>query len=253
MNINEFLNSFDGIAAPTTELNSRISLVEVAKESVEHDFERFTSDTDDFVPELLFRSKDGGLGAVVLAVEMGSESDKDSLALVMFATLVMHGVTEAVFSSSSWTVRSDHVEQWKIEGRPAPSDFSLRSEEVFVMHFCPDGEGMHHANINRSVGSGRPPTLGEWQEEALTGQRMGGRFADAIHNGLTMAAQITPEVWTYMQSEISQGRGRVVRDSLVYAAAKAQQDFADHEEQHPQMTPGCHLCELRQPAPRQDA
>jgi len=63
-----------------------------------------------------------------------------------------------------------------------------RTEQVMLVHRCPDGQTMYAAELTRYPD--RRPDLGEWTE---LGGGMGGRFGDAIELGMAMARSV-PEI-----------------------------------------------------------
>ena len=47
-------------------------------------------------------------------------------------------------------------------------------------------------------------TLGDWEINSPS-QPTGGRFADALHNGITMGAQLPPEMITFIDRRMANG------------------------------------------------
>lgn len=163
----------------------RASLIGMAKESARLSFEYMDTPGEDPIPEMGWRGKDDQLGVMAFAVDFDSPNEKNAIFDMMTCHLAIEQAQEATFFSTVWEVRGEQVEQWKAEGKPAPSDFSGRSEAILLLHVTPDVEAVWHAPITRYAD--KPPTLGAW---AHVERRFTGRMRDAIYIGVRMGSAI---------------------------------------------------------------
>lgn len=235
---------------------SRYSVLEEAKKSVERQAAGWTDHTGDVFAEVVYRAADGGLGVIGLAVDMNSDVEKEYVALMMFATLAMERATECSFISSAWSIGPESAAAYEAAGRPGLANFPGRKEVANVMYMGPDGESMHSIEIFREDGSGKPPTLGTWQDEfGRPGQpfKLGGRFPDAAKRGIKAGKMLPPEMIEYIEKEKAAGNGEMVLKAFMKARQIATDPKAArelHQEEHPSMVSGCGMCEARSAAIR---
>ena len=172
-----------------------MTLIDQAREHVEAlvaDLE----DEDDFMPFLTYNGiAQGEPSSGYVGLQMPENEQRNDIADVMMAILAIYRATEAVFASVTWAVKTATADELDV----MPSEHPDRVEQVFMIHVTPDGDAIHSARVTRVQGRVQ---LGDW--EAIEGlQRVGGRFADAIHNGITMGAQLPPEMITFIDARVA--------------------------------------------------
>lgn len=146
-----------------------------------------TEPDDDIMPVLLYVGPHG-LGLMPL-LNMKDDQAKDQLAAAMLAALLVGVATEAAMVTTSWVVEME-PKDGKYHG-PMPSQHPDRREAVMVMHVAGEDDfSMGQAILTRW--SDRPPYLGEWKTWTEDDMKIGGRFGDAIYNGLAMV-RIAPK------------------------------------------------------------
>lgn len=192
----------------------RTSLVTATKEHVAGVVAGWDNPRDDITPQLVFRDRDGGIGVMMLLIDMDSEVEKDYVADMMTATLACSGASEACFLSSAWVSGKQKLDKPMVMPRDDPD----RIEAAIMVHHSPDGEAMHQAVIHRT--DDKPPTLAEWV--MLVGdRRLGGRFANAVHRGLQIGSELPPEMVGFIKSKEAAGEQEDVVKIFMRAMKKA--------------------------------
>lgn len=165
------------------------------------------SDEEDFQPFLLCRNPDGDI--IFTSMNMPGEPDKDAVADMMSAVIMVFGANEALFASCAWIVESQDIRDYDV----MPSEHPDRKEKAFMLHVTPDGDGMYYCDIRRTGGK---VSLSDW-ESPREYQRMEGRFNNAIRRGIALAANMPEEL-----ADIIDAAKRLdVLDSILPALAGA--------------------------------
>jgi hypothetical protein len=194
-------------------------LLEYTKDCVKRIAADFDKPDADFLPTLLLKMHDGNVAICGLAADFDSQKEKDECAKFMMAACACARAKEACFVSSAWAVEyappeGEKFENWQeVEKRDdfvMPRDNPNRIEVVNVMCSRPGGDVMASAEITRHEDEGKPPTIGEWKEMGGEGTKLGGRFGDAIHDGIELGQKLlgdeTPaELRAYMDEMIAKG------------------------------------------------
>lgn len=170
----------------TDEVEKRVSLIQMAKGSVESSFNDYTEPDADIMPELVWRSKDNQLGVMVFAIPLDSDEDKALHADMMTCHLIMQQALEVSYCITILAVTGGNFAEWEAAGRPNLENFPGRTESVLLLHYTRDGETTWRADIIRYPE--KPPTLGEWQD--MGGGVLSGRFSSALLMGLKLGAKI---------------------------------------------------------------
>lgn len=143
---------------------------------------------DDFLPFMTFAGP-GGNGYVGLM--MPEEEGKNTVADTMMAMLMVHRATEAIFASVVWIAPMDN--------RPGqPKDHPDRQEHVLLLHVTPDGDLGQTAPLTRTGGR---VSLGTWEEIRVGG----GRFAEAMHTGMSLGAKMPQQLIEVIDEQIKDG------------------------------------------------
>jgi hypothetical protein len=201
-------------------MSQQPDLLEFTKESVKRIAADFDKPGADFLPTLLLRMPDGNVAICGLAGDMNSQNEKDEIARFMIAACACARTQEVCFVSSAWAVKyepppGEKLENWKeVEQREdfvMPRDHPQRIEVVNVMCSRPSGDIMASAEITRHEDEGKPPTIGDWEEMGGEGTTLGGRFGDAIHDGIDLGQKMDsdetpPEMRAYMDEMIANGK-----------------------------------------------
>ena len=155
---------------------------------------------DDFMPFMTYTGTARGEPSTgYVGLDMPEGEQRDDIADTMMAILAIYRATEAVFASVSWgvSVPKEDIDKPHM----MPSQHPDRVEMVFMVHVTPDGDAFHTAPVHRAENR---VTLGDWDINSST-ERMGGRFADAIHNGITMGAQLPPGAIRFIDARMANG------------------------------------------------
>lgn len=211
-------------------------ILAIAKQAVENQAAGWGKDGD-ANPAVLFRDRSGDITYVSLIADMNSGEAKNHLAQVIEAQLIIGGATEVVYLSSTWMLLSTRMEDRKLN---TIEDHPDRVEAVALMHFTLKEEGLHRAIIDRS---GKLPTLRPW--ETFPGLEMGGRFGNALKEGLRMAKTIPQEMIDLLAKLEADGEHERTLRMVMRAKAEAAKTWADHQDRHPQLVFGCQLCQTR--------
>lgn len=183
------------------------TLVSFAKHHVAGEMSELTGNEDP-QPMVLFRDRNGEVTIMPLFLDMNSHAQKDVLAYILTANLMIADASEAVFVSSTWmasTTKDDFAHDSRM-----PSERDDRIEAVVIIHMTRNSNAMHRAIIDRKKTT---PTLGPWEE--MPGTQLGGRFGDAIANGLNLAANLPAEMREFIaQAQASGEKERLMEPTV---------------------------------------
>lgn len=217
-------------------------LLEFAKTSVKGIADDFDKPDADFMPTLLIKAYDGKVQIVGLAGDMNSQQAKDEMARFMFAAIACLRASEVAFVNSAWAVRyeppeGEKIESWEdVEKRDdfvMPRDNPNRIEIVNIMYAGTDGDIMATAEITRHEDEGKPPTIGPWENMGGEGATIGGRFGDAIHDGVVVGQKMgaaPPGIAEYMDEKIANGELHDLVESFLRAMDKAREANAKEQQ-----------------------
>jgi hypothetical protein len=164
---------------------------------------------DDIMPTFLWLGPHG-MGLMPL-VPMTDWRQKDRLAAGMMAALCVSQATEAVFVSTSWMVKSDRppdmtagkTDADSLLGGLMPSEHPDRVE-VIVAIYQGKGDRSYFASAEVIRYPDKPPDLREWDTK-MSDAKVGGRFAEAIMNGLSMVESMPQEMVDIIESGWREG------------------------------------------------
>lgn len=172
-----------------------VDLIEHAKSKSRECCEQLIGPDDDIMPIMLFLGP-YGIGFMPLGDIMQGDDAKDEGALRMTASLTVSRAVEAVMVTTAYMAnlaKDDERVHIETDTVDVPiREMPERTEAVVLM--CSNGErdSMIYAPITRYPD--KPPTMGEWIDEAGDAGRMGGRFGKSINLGLKMSREMPSEM-----------------------------------------------------------
>jgi len=210
------------------------TLLELTKSRVEQIAKDFTEPDDDFIPVLMVRAHNDQVAIIGLMGDMNSQSEKDDMAKFMMAACAVLRAKEVSFVSSAWAAKAIPKEEFESGDFVMPRDRPDRIEVVNIMHSTSDGDTMSTSEISRE--DGKPPTIGGWEVVGGEGIKLGGRFGDAIHDGMFIGSklvdpEVTPDLMReYMDEMIEKGELEELIQSFMRGAAGAAKKIAEDKK-----------------------
>ena len=146
--------------------------------------------TDDILPVILSNGPRGL--AIMGAVMPGEQSDRDNLALNITARIALAQATEAAMVCTAYmSILNTET-----------GEVSERQENIVLVYCTHDHQTAWTAKLTRH--DNRPPDMSIW-EEMPTGA-IGGRFAQAMSEGLAYARTVDPEIKEIIDAGYREGR-----------------------------------------------
>ena len=170
-----------------------MSVLSGAREHIERSVKDLEGE-EDFPPFLICRNDKGE--DMLTLLDMPDEEHKDGIADIIVAIIAVWQSNEALFGSCAWTVESASRD---LDGM-MPSEHPDRREMAFMLHVTPDGGGLHRAMMRRVGGK---VELEPWLPVDDHFQ-MGGRFSDAMKQGLWLARHLPPEIKNYIDEHLEE-------------------------------------------------
>ena len=161
-------------------MSDNFDLVAHAKRCARDALNSLDDPEDDILPVILSH---GRRGLDVLGAFMPSDDEaKEALADMITAKIAVAQATEAAMVCTAY-VRTVNPETMQTVGK----------QEVIVLVHCSNGgQSAWTANLTRHTN--RPPDMSIWQELGAGGTAIGGRFAEAMTNGLIFARTVDPDM-----------------------------------------------------------
>lgn len=167
---------------------------------------------DDFCPFMLTKGEHVFGHALLEMPDIGDP--RNDVADLMIALIMEQRATEAVFAAMTWSVETMSAEDRKQWGNRDFGEHPDRIEKAMLTYAGPGAARVVQAVVTREGGA---VTLGEWTEWD-DDTKVSGRFADALTDGLWLAAHLTPEMVAHMDAARA---GGVEREAVVMPIIRA--------------------------------
>lgn len=180
-------------------------LVSSAKTAARDNVNNLERPDDDLLPVILGYGKRRGL--TVMAAPMGGPDDKDRLAEQITARLAVWQATEACMVCTAYMSLLD----------PATGEPQDRTENIVLAYWGP-GEKQEFWSARLTRYEDRPPDMSTW--ETLGTGNMGGRFAQALCDGLFYAGLVDDDIQQLLDAGFAEDRVEELVQAFISARSK---------------------------------
>lgn len=181
------------------------------------------NDKEDFVPFVIV-ADDQDREFFIGFAQMPTEPEaKNELADMIMALCVVHGAVEATFGSAAWSAETSADDNSDVP----PSERPNRKE--VAMACAATSAGVKDVCIASVVRENGKVGIGLWEQMPPT-VAAAGRFAEALHMGLKLSAQIPPEIRAFLREQIEAGLMREIVGSTMSVITESRRGAMTMEE-----------------------
>jgi hypothetical protein len=165
-------------------------MVDAIKQAVEQGMPALEPDED--LPPTLLTHNPEGMSLAQFGITLETVSDRDELADLLTATMVVDRADAAAFVMLAWAVTLSEAPDDEFDFATHPD----RREMATIAHITRDGDAFYVAPVQRRKGD--HPLLGEWEEYPADG--IDGRMHAAMRRGLLLVSNMPEHIDKALES-----------------------------------------------------